>query len=130
MFAVQQAQAQLKARVVDASNKQVLAGANVYGMQSKTGAIADATGFFTWTNTDDNSLIISYTGYKKDTVNIEGKNLLIIELTPNQMLKTVTISSKVDAVSTLKTKQVEQITSGEIRKNACCNLSESFQINC
>ena len=36
MFAVQQAQAQLKARVVDASNKQVLAGANVYGMQSKT----------------------------------------------------------------------------------------------
>jgi outer membrane receptor for ferrienterochelin and colicins len=80
------------------------------------------------------TLIVRALGYHPDTIPI-GKNekqlYLEVLLLPDHVLDEVVIAYKRDNSSILRLdpRNVETLNSGELRKAACCNLSESFETN-
>ena len=109
-----------------------LIGATVYWMEDNEGTTTGMDGDFRLMKKDNNKkLIISYIGYGNDTVTIEKSGHLEIQLEAGVILDEVTVSRRrssttVSYVQTIKTKQ---ISSKELTKAACCNLSESFETN-
>ena len=80
------------------------------------------------------TLVISAVGFAPDTVIVNRSDRFIsldITLFAEKLLPEIVIEMrrKTHAISRLKTLQVEELTSGELRKAACCNLSESFETN-
>lgn len=80
------------------------------------------------------TLVTSYSGFYNDTLIVTKatkKDEQIIILYSNMLLQEVIVKAKRKDYGVLKlsTLNVENIGSGEIRKAACCNLSESFQTN-
>lgn len=120
--------------IADASSKEVLIGANIYWSGSTAGAVSDINGEAEIPAPSDYpaQLIVSYVGYISDTLLLSSYTPhLDIFLQASVSLQEVTITAKkqdqfVSALSTMKT---EVITQNELRKAACCNLSESFQTN-
>lgn len=100
--------------------------ANVVWKGTTVGTTTDENGYFKLKKiAQSNELIISYTGYKSDTVLIEGKSFFTISLDPSS-LASVTVKSNIgDAIVA----QNETITSSDLKKAACCTLSESFETN-
>lgn len=79
-------------------------------------------------------LIISAVGFYSDTVIVTRDDRftgLEITLFSEETLEEVVIEYKrsTHSVSRLKTLYVEELGEGELRKAACCNLSESFETN-
>ncbi len=76
-------------------------------------------------------LVVSYVGYRTDSVEISAADRVVIRLYQNLELKSAEVIAKRQdtEISTLKTLNTETITEGEILKAACCNLSESFETN-
>ncbi|MFC2137999.1 TonB-dependent receptor domain-containing protein [Bacteroidota bacterium] len=108
-----------------------LIGANVYYPNTSIGTITDKVGKFILDELKDNhTLVISFIGYKNDTINISkrSKNLNII-LQSGTNLDEVVISKRVEGtyISALKPIKTEVISSNGLEKLACCNLSESFE---
>lgn len=100
--------------------------ANLVWKGTTIGTTTDENGNFQLkkiTQTDD--LIISYTGYKSDTISTKGKSFLKITL-QSSSLESVTIKSN---LSDLIVSQNETITALDLKKDACCTLSESFETN-
>ena len=80
------------------------------------------------------TMVISAFGYNSDTLVVTKKDRFIgldIVLYSDKLLPEVIIEAKraSHSISRLKTLQVEEIGAGELRKAACCNLSESFETN-
>jgi len=105
--------AQISGIVID-KNKTPLIGASVLFLPDSTQTITDSNGKFSLSIDGSNkkySLIISYIGYKTDTVILgEDKENLIISLVPDEtMLETIVISeehAKLEA--TLQTEHLQQ----------------------
>jgi outer membrane receptor for ferrienterochelin and colicins len=118
----------------DKNEKVPLIGTNVFWKETQIGTTTDANGVFILRKVDGESmnLIISYIGYKPDTVLIpaDQENLEIV-LSVNRELQEVVITgtSLSKFIDELDAKQTEVITSKELLKAACCNLSESFTTN-
>jgi outer membrane receptor for ferrienterochelin and colicins len=75
-------------------------------------------------------LIISYLGYKTDTVMAHGEGPFAFYLvTDNTTLGEVVVKSSSTSIDRLAAIQTQIITSKELAKAACCNLSESFETN-
>lgn len=78
------------------------------------------------------TLLIENLGFKTALVYVD-KSLtnLVVELTAGNQLDAVTITGKNDgkSIDLLNPFHVEKIGEGELRKAACCNLSESFETN-
>ncbi|MDE0967452.1 MAG: carboxypeptidase-like regulatory domain-containing protein, partial [Flavobacteriaceae bacterium] len=110
----------------------VLPGANVYWLDSSEGVVTDFDGEFNIPNTGDyTNLVISYVGYKTDTIQLNGKKYLKHFLKPESTLDAITIRSiaKTSSVSYLSSQNIINVSSEELLKAACCNLSESFETN-
>lgn len=80
------------------------------------------------------TLVISALGYLPDTIVIDKSDRFIsmqVTLYADNLIEEVIVSYKKETHSVLRMKvlHVEEITSGELRKAACCNLSESFETN-
>lgn len=80
------------------------------------------------------NLIITATGFISDTIEITKKDRfssMVFELLPENTLPEIVVEHHRSghSVSRLKTLYVEEINSNELRKAACCNLSESFETN-
>lgn len=111
---------------------QPLAGANVYWLGTTIGATTGDNGVFLLDRIVNNSnLIISFVGYKSDTLDIENVSSVKIELKSDQLLQEVLVegwkpSSNVNLTSGIN---VIDINEKELFKAACCNLSESFETN-
>ncbi len=80
------------------------------------------------------TLVISAFGYLSDTVVVTKEDrfaTLKITLLSDQLLPEVIVAFKREnkAISRLKVQHVEVLGLGELRKAACCNLSESFETN-
>ncbi|MGC4099937.1 carboxypeptidase-like regulatory domain-containing protein [Ferruginibacter sp.] len=109
-----------------------LTGASIMWLHSGKGVSTDSNGVFLIPHDGVNSrLIISYTGYRPDTVTVTDMNELKIILAANHQLKEVTVVSKqrstyLSAVNPIRT---QVMTDKELFKAACCNLSESFETN-
>ena len=111
-----------------------LIGATVSWLENGVGAISDMEGNFALQrNETNNLLIVSYIGYQTDTINVSlaGDQNLDITLSDGVFLDAVEVvyRKKTSSLSHINPINVESISSGELRKAACCNLSESFETN-
>jgi outer membrane receptor for ferrienterochelin and colicins len=112
---------------------ELLFGATIKWKGAKAGVVADANGFFDLPQQDTTAFLqIDYVGY--NTVFIEilpTETNLELEIGGISELMTVEVAAKRfdNYVSTIKILNIESVGSGELRKAACCNLSETFQTN-
>jgi len=111
-----------------------LAGTNIYWQGTTTGTTSNDEGFFELQkiNTEKSALIVSYIGYKADTLNVPiDQDSIEITLSINRELAEVVVTgvSFSKLIDELDAKPTEIITTKELLKAACCNLAESFTTN-
>lgn len=116
--------------------KTPLFGAKLKLLNAKIGVVTSEEGTFELVLPKDlpDTLVISAFGYHSDTIVVNKKDRFIsleIILYSEQLLPEIVIEARraTHSISRLKTLHVEELTSGELRKAACCNLSESFETN-
>ncbi|MDN3666194.1 TonB-dependent receptor domain-containing protein [Algibacter miyuki] len=110
----------------------VLAGANVYWLNTSVGAVTDMDGEFTLAYKPEYSkLVISYVGFKTDTLTVRSAKHITHRLKPVSDLNAVTVTSRKQATakSYMQSQNVFTVSSDELLKAACCNLAESFETN-
>ena len=107
-----------------------LAGVNIYWLGTTTGTQSGPDGRFTIKSDEtSNKLVFSFIGYETDTVEVRTSTV-DVRLKPGARLQEVTVASSSSAAySKMSTVTVQHIGTGELRKAACCNLSESFTTN-
>ena len=109
-----------------------LQGASVLWLGTQHGTTTDSSGVFKLLpNSIEQRLVVSYTGYRNDTISVQRSGELKIILASNQQLNEVKITAKQRStyVSALSTIRTQIMTEKELFKAACCNLSESFETN-
>ena len=109
-----------------------LAGANVYWLNTEVGTVTDLDGnFIIPYKSEYKKLVISYVGFKTDTLTINEPKMLHHWLQPTDNLDAITLTSRKQATakSYLQAQNVLTVSSDELLKAACCNLSESFETN-
>ena len=109
-------------------------GANVIWLNTNQGTITKAAGEFNIQKIKDvKSLVISYIGFKTDTIDIDDKKFITHYLTysDDNELDEVTVTKKRKTIQRtyLMPQNVVKISEEELLKAACCNLSESFETN-
>ena len=107
-------------------------GATVFWLNTNVSAITNSKGWFTIDyKSDYKKLVVSYLGYKTDTITINNLEPIHHFLTPESELDEITIESKRNAVqkSFLSTTNMFTVNAEELLKAACCNLAESFETN-
>lgn len=109
--------------------KEALIGATVHWLNTKTSTTTDVEGRFSIARSKANQLVISFVGYKSDTIKITNETDLEILLLSENQLQEVVVRSTSTVLDKLSPIQTEIITSKALAKAACCNLSESFETN-
>ena len=113
-------------------NFKPLVAASIRILHSTEGVKSDDNGMFSLVPSSDSTfIVVSYTGYKSDTIAINNQKQITVILASNNQLKDVTVMARqggmyASTVSTMKTLMVNE---KELFKAACCNLSESFETN-
>lgn len=124
-----------KGMIMDKSNPKDnlgVFGANVYWLNTSVGATTDEKGWFTIPyKSSYKKLVVSFVGYKTDTLTITSLEPIHHFITPENELDEVSITSKKRATqkSFIQTQNVFTVNSDELLKAACCNLAESFETN-
>ena len=118
----------------DHQHKLPLPGANVFWSGTSKGTATDPDGYFELLRPGDNNqeLVVSYIGYVNDTVSLsQDQKKIEIVLNENATLHEVEIAERAPGAHISRTDLIatQQITLGELKKAACCNLSESFETN-
>ena len=108
-----------------------LLNASVYWVGTNSGVVTDSFGVFKLAMNPIKKLVISYVGFKPDTITIENVNDFKVVLASKNQLNEVTVFSRnngsfIPLASTIRT---QVMTGTELLKAACCNLSESFETN-
>lgn len=125
----------IKGIVLESDKKGIftpLAGANVVWLGTSNATFTDSTGVFSIKHTGkDSRLVVSYTGYKPDTLTVTEIKELKIILATNKKLGEVVVTAKqrstyLSAINPIRT---QIMMDNELFKAACCNLSESFETN-
>ncbi len=109
-----------------------LASASVYWLSTQKGVVTDSNGVFTIKqNAPGSRLVISYAGYRPDTVAVASQATMRIILASGNRLKDVTVvaGNRSYYASTLTAVRTQVWGEKELFKAACCNLSESFETN-
>ena len=110
---------------------QPVAGANVVWLGTTIGTQSESDGMFMFQKPEghDARVVISFVGYKTDTVELSTEMNQKIYLTYSVQLGTVNIkANKNDSyISKMNPLNTNVIGSNELKQNACCNLSESFE---
>ncbi len=108
-----------------------LAGAGVFWKGTQQGTTTNEKGQFKIKIIPDNSfLIVSYVGYKSDTLRIvEGQKDIKVVLESVQILNEVEVTArqKAEYIDKLNPIKTEVISNAGLQRLACCNLSESFE---
>ncbi|MDX2362442.1 MAG: TonB-dependent receptor [Crocinitomicaceae bacterium] len=120
----------------DKTKKEALYGAKVKLLGANIGVYTDEDGKFELILPRQlpDTMVFSAIGYYPDTVIVDKKDRFIsfeVVLYSDQLLPEVIASARkgTHTISRLKVLHVEEIGEGELRKAACCNLSESFETN-
>lgn len=109
-----------------------LPGANVYWLDTSVGAVTDIDGKFSIPYKPEyTKLVISFVGFKTDTLTITEPKPIRHFLKPTSELDEIMVTSRKQATSKsyLQAANVMTVSSDELLKAACCNLSESFETN-
>ena len=106
--------------------------ANVYWKNSTIGTTTDKNGVFTLRNISDDlsDIDVSYVGYDILTTQYIDNTLFVL-MQNSVDLKDVEINEKINStqISLINPVNIQTITTKEIHKAACCNLSETFETN-
>lgn len=107
-----------------------LPGATVVWLQSGQGTQTDERGEFELpaTNNADKRFIVSFVGYKPDTVS--GGNIFFYEIVMQPLdLSAIEVSARKPGVyiSIIQPIKTEVITQAELKKSACCDLAGCFE---
>ena len=125
------AQANIKGKIND-QNGLPLIGANIVVENTTIGTTTDVNGKFKL-KVDKLPVYIkvTYIGFQPKTIEVKNQSFLTVSLSESVDIKEVTIESKVNTteLSMVNPLQVQKISSKELQKAACCNLSESFETN-
>jgi len=128
-------QEEISGTVLEANEKKEripLFGANVYWLGTSVGATTDENGEFSIKyNKSYTKLVISYIGFKTDTINVLGAKEIEHWLLPTQDLDAINLTArkKATSVSYFESNNIVTMSSDELLKSACCNLCESFETN-
>ncbi len=113
--------------------EEILPGANVYWAGTHIGTTTDTDGKFQLKapETYPAILVASYVSYKSDSLEIKGPGTNIRMRLQPHAFHAVRINEKrlTTFTSTIDPIRTETITTGELERAACCNLSESFETN-
>lgn len=122
---------QLSGKVVDKATNSSLIGASAVWKGTTKGTSTDAAGNFTLHLADAATpeIIVSYLGYKPDTIDVSGKTTVTVMLTSTGSLKEVVVEGQQTRYSALTPTNSQIITTRDLEKSACCNLAESFETN-
>ena len=117
--------------VLDKSNnkEEAIIGATVNWLGTKIATTTDIEGKFSIARTKSKKLVISFVGYKSDTLNISNETDLRVYLQSENQLQEVVVRSSSTSMDRLSPIHTEILTSKALAKAACCNLSESFETN-
>lgn len=124
------AQQTVTGTVYDAKDRQPLTGVTVFWLYNQQSAVTDSKGEFTLpVDSASRQLVCMFTGYTSDTVAYHQQRTLLIYLRKTIELTEVVVEDKQSAtyVNPLGIQKMEVVTQKELRKAACCNLSESFE---
>lgn len=126
---------QVSGTLLDAKTERPIAFANVFWQNTTAGTTTNSNGYFELPVLPEhktNALIVSYVGYHSDTI-LVGSTFALgkIKLRSSVELDVVEIEGRSDSksISLMEPLIVENIGGAELRKAACCNLSESFETN-
>lgn len=124
----------VKGIVVETINGQQspLAGASILWLGTTHGTVSNPHGEFTLEKHEGtDQLVISYSGFKTDTVSIGTMQDIQIALSKKENLSGVVITARSRSVyiDQHSPYRLNIITKKELLKAACCNLSESFETN-
>ena len=110
-----------------------LMGANVIWEGSTVGTFSDENGDFILPyDAAYKTIIISHVGFISKKIKIKDPSVFLkITLTRSDILEDVTVKArkKTTSVSYIASQNISTISSEELLKAACCNLSESFETN-
>ncbi|OEJ99233.1 TonB-dependent receptor [Flavivirga aquatica] len=109
-----------------------LVGANVYWLNTTVGVVTDIDGSFELSYKKEyKKLVVSYIGFKTDTLTITEPKEVRHWLQSMDDLEAITVTSRKQTTtkSYLQATNVVTVSSDELLKAACCNLSESFETN-
>ena len=128
-------QTTLKGMIMDKNNPKDnlgISGASVHWLDTNIGAVTNEKGWFTILYKPEyTKLVVSYIGYKTDTITVKNTKEIHHFITSESNLEEITIKSKKQATqkSFLSTANVFTVNAAELLKAACCNLAESFETN-
>lgn len=118
------------------TKKTKLYGAKARLLKGKIGDITDEEGNFELVlpKALPDTLIFSAMGYYPDTIVVtkaDRYKSFVVTLYSDLILPEIVVAYKKGStsISRLKTLATETLSAGELRKAACCNLSESFETN-
>ena len=125
----------LKGMIMDRSypeGNQGVEGVTVFWLNTNVGTSTNEKGWFSIPYKEEyKKLVISYVGYRTDTISISSAETIHHFITPENELDEVQITSRKEATqkSFLQTANTFTVNSEELLKAACCNLAESFETN-
>lgn len=126
------AQEKISGKILD-DQKQPLPGASIWWLNTSLSTSTDEDGKFTLPySTEYTNLVISYIGYKTDTIFIPSSKDIIHTLKiSGDILDDITIEKRRKSLqkSYVKTENMSVMSSKELLKAACCNIAESFETN-
>lgn len=118
---------------MDATTNSGLVGATVFWLNTSTGTQTNASGLFELSKPIKTPayLVVSYIGYKTDTLLYQNQFEWHIRLKPSGQLGEVEVTDHKESVtfSTIDPMNRQRLNTKELQKAACCNLSESFETN-
>jgi len=111
--------------------EQALPGVNIYWAETTIGTVSDLDGKYKIKRPEHaHNLVFSFVGFESDTIHApHNSNKYDHVMRGAKTLDEVNVvnRAKTNFVSRLSTVNAQTITSGELQKAACCNLSESFE---
>ena len=122
-------------RGVNLSDTLALNGAKIKLLQAKKATFSDSEGKFELYlgKRFPDTLVILSAGYRPDTILLSEKDrfgAISIVLFSDQLQPEVLVERKAgNGTLKISIAQVERISNSELRRAACCNLSESFETN-
>lgn len=123
----------LKGKVKDSSDtlNAGLPGASVYWVNTSKGTQTDANGNFeiTLKGIEDKKLIVTFFGYKTDTVRVTDQSFITVYLKPDvaELEEVVISSDRSSSYISHDPIKTEVLTQQELGKSACCDLAGCFE---
>ncbi|MBI5404001.1 MAG: carboxypeptidase-like regulatory domain-containing protein [Ignavibacteriae bacterium] len=113
--------------------KEPLEGAVIKWIGTRKGTLTEKDGKFSIEadKISDRRFVVIFVGYKTDTVEVGDKNFIEISILNNASTKTIVVEGQVNSsfIDDHDHSKTEVITSAELKKDACCDLSGCFGKN-